>query len=31
MNPIEGQPRNRLIGASGTLEFLPGAKPFNLA
>jgi hypothetical protein len=31
MNPIEGQPRNRLIAASGTLDFLPGSKPFGLA
>lgn len=31
MNPIEGQPRNRLIAASGTLDFLPGPKPFGLA
>lgn len=31
LNPIEGQPRNRLIAASGTLDFLPGPKPFGLA
>lgn len=30
-NPIEGQPRNRVLDASGTVDFLPGPKPFGLA